>query len=96
MKLQKFSENKIVSIISGVLITMGIIGFLLWLIQRVIEGKGIDLYKSHWGLSFSAIGVLIFIGVAILAGLIGAFYSYRQSKEERDLVKKYGKGRNVE
>jgi len=75
---------------------MGIIGFLLWLIQRVIEGKGIDLYKSHWGLSFSAIGVLIFIGVAILAGLIGAFYSYRQSKEERDLVKKYGKGRNVE
>ena len=96
MKLQKFSENKIVWTISGVLFAMGITGFLLWLIQRVIEGKGTDLYKSHWGLSFSAIGILIFIGVAILVGFIGAYYSYHQSKEEKDLINKYGKGRDIE
>ncbi len=96
MKLLKFSESKIVWIISGVLVTVGVTGFLLWLIQRVIEGRGTDLYKSHWGLSFSAIGVLIFVGVAILVGFIGTYYSYHENKEERDLLNKYGRGRDNE
>ncbi len=73
------------------LLLIGFSGFVLWLIKRVVDGKAIDLYKSHWGLTNSALGVLIFIGVAILAGIVAIYINHKHSKEEKDLIDKYGK-----
>ena len=75
-------------------LTLGFIGFIAfvsWLIQRVIDGKGADLYQSHWGISFSAIGVLILIAVAVAAIIIGAYFNYKHNQTEKDFLKKYGK-----
>lgn len=67
------------------------IGFLFWLIQRVTDGKGIDLYQSHWGISYSAIGILIFLAVTVIVVLISAYLSYRHKQVEKDFIEKYGK-----
>ncbi len=94
MKLQKFTESNTTRIVYGVLMTLGTSGFILWLVKRVVDGKGIDLYKSNWGLSFSAIGVLVLFTVAVLAVLVSLFFMYRQNKLEKDLLEKYGKDKD--
>ena len=87
MNLTRFSESKIALLVAVILMIVSGLSFVFWLVLRVLDGKGADLYKSHWGLSFSAIGVLILIGVCILVGFIGVYYSYQQSRMEKDLIK---------
>jgi heme/copper-type cytochrome/quinol oxidase subunit 2 len=70
---------------------IGFIGFVAWLIQRVSDGKGTDLYQSHWGINYSAIGVLILIAVAVVAAVIGAYLNHKHNKVEKDFLEKYGK-----
>ena len=66
-------------------------GFVLWLIQRVFDGKGTDLYQNTWGINLSAIGILILLVVVLVTVIIGAYYNHRHKQEEKDFLKKYGK-----
>lgn len=77
-----------------ILIFIGVVGFIMWLLQRVSEGKGTDLYQSHWGINFSAIGVLITLACVVVAAAIGMYFAKKHQDEEKDFLKKYGKNRD--
>lgn len=96
MKNKGTLKSNIFAIIAGILILIGMVGFLSWLIQRVIEGKGTDLYQSVWGISFSAIGLLITIFVVVMAVLLGSYINHKHKKEEKDFISKYGKKSDVQ
>jgi heme/copper-type cytochrome/quinol oxidase subunit 2 len=91
MGLRKFIENKWTFIVSEILLIIGASGFLLWLIKRVIDGKGIDLYRSNWGINYSSIGILTLIVLVVVVMIVGSYLSSRQRKEEFDLLQKYSK-----
>ena len=87
---------RIVFIVGEVLTLVGFLGLFLWLLKEVIDGNGTNLYQSHWGLNFSPIGVLIFLGVCVVAGFIALYFIHREKKEEEDLLEKYGEKKNRE
>lgn len=83
--------NTVLFVTSLVLGVFGFFGLVFWLIKRVLDGKGADLYQSHWGISYSAIGVLILLVATIFAALIGGYLNHQFKKEEKDFLDKYGK-----
>jgi len=91
MKNKGTLKSNIFAAIAGLSIFIGMVGFLSWLIQRVIEGKGTDLYQSQWGISFSAIGLLITILFVVVVVMFGWYINHKNKKEEKDFINKYGK-----
>ena len=57
--------------VAGVLVLAGFLANILLLIERVRTGRGIDLFRTGYGLEVGAVSVLTLLGVVLLA-LVGA------------------------
>jgi hypothetical protein len=64
---------------------------VLWTAERIREGEGGVLYRSAWGYTVSAYGLLVwFIAGGLVIALVG-FLGWRARREERDFERKYGR-----
>jgi hypothetical protein len=77
--------------IAGVITTVGLIGFVIRVWNKIASGQGADYYKTFWGVEFSYIGVFIIILLLPFILLIGLLFRYLERREEKDFLQKYGK-----
>jgi hypothetical protein len=63
---------------------IGFVGFVLFVFQKILEGRGLEYYLTGYGVQFNylgAAGVLIALSVAVL---VGRALRYWTKHEERD------------
>ncbi len=81
------TRSRIVWTLAGVLAFLGFLTFVVGLVNRVRQGRGIDHYTAMSGYEWSAIPVLILIVVAFTVLIIGGMLRwYFDRREERDFV----------
>lgn len=76
--------------VAGVASVFGLVGLVLKALAMVRDGLGIETYRTFFLVEFSWVGVLVFIGVAVVALLIGALVRWREQLQWRALERKYG------
>jgi len=91
MKLTSLTSSKVFKRSGIILVALAIITFAARIVMKVIDGKGADLYKSHYGISFSPVGILILFVILCLVGVWVLYALYKYEKLEKDLLSKYGK-----
>jgi hypothetical protein len=65
----------------------GFVAMLVGLLDAVRSGKGLNTYRSFWGVEWNPLVVLILIIVATLVLVVGgALSSYAEEREERDFL----------
>lgn len=79
-------------IVAGVASVLGLVGLVLRAVAMIRDGRGIETYKTFWGVEFSWIGVLVGIGASVLALVVAVFFRWREERQWRALEKKYGAG----
>ena len=78
MSVRTFQKSRTIRWTAGVLGVLGIAGFIVWLVQRIQAGRGLDPYRTGAGVETNAVQVL---AMAILLALI--FVGYRVGKAVR-------------
>lgn len=58
--------------------------------SMVIAGRGLEAYRTFWGVEFNWLGFLVFIASAALALLVALLFAIREHLLWRDLEQKYG------
>ena len=71
---------------------LGIVGFVLLLVDKVASGRGLDYYMNGWGVRQNYLSTLVLIAIVpiVLAAAWG--FRYWQKREEKDLLKRYANG----
>lgn len=59
-------------------------------IYMVDEGRGLETYHTFWLVQFDWVGLLIFLGITLMAVLVALIFRLREHMEWRDFEKKYG------
>jgi flagellar biogenesis protein FliO len=72
MSLRAFHKSHTMRWTAGVLGVLGVAGFVLWLVQRVHAGHGLDPYRTGAGVEVNAVQVL-----ATIVFLLFLFIAYR-------------------
>lgn|SRR5262249_55192727 len=62
---------------------------ILRAVKKVINGQGLDTYRTFWEVEFSYIGVLVLFAAIPLALVVGALIRLREHLQWRDLERKY-------
>jgi hypothetical protein len=70
---------------------MGAAGFVLELILKVQQGRGLDYYFTGFGVKMNYLGVLILVMLAPVALLVAAGVSWWARRHERDFLRRYGR-----
>jgi len=65
------------------LCALGGFGWMLFVVRRVIDGHGHDIYFNWWGVQFSYIGTLVLIASAFLVGLAAWLLRRWATRRER-------------
>lgn len=68
---------------------VGFIALVLWNLERILNGEGADLYRTHWGVNFSSIGFFALLIACVFLFIVAAVLRYKQSKEEKNFIEKY-------
>jgi hypothetical protein len=76
-------------LIAGILV--GGAAKVLWTVERIRSGEGGVLYRSAWGYTVSAYGLLVWFVAGGLVFAVLGFVAWRQRREERDFARKYGR-----
>ena len=61
--------------------------------KKVVEGEGLDPYRTFWQVEFNTIGVLVLFGCIPVALVAGALWRLREYLQWRDLERKYRGGK---
>ena len=85
--LQKFL-NKTFSV-AMVTMMLGFVGFVAFLIDKVLRGHGLDYYISGMGYKLNYLGVLILVALMPLLVLVVWLVAWYQGRDERDFKEKY-------
>lgn len=59
-------------------------------IDKVASGQGAQTYRTFWLVEFSYVGLIVLVGVVIVALIVGTIDEVRERWQIRDLEKKYG------
>ena len=76
--------------VAGILALLGTVGWVLRVIRKVLDGKGLESYTTFWGLSVNYIAALVFIVCCALLLLAAPLLHWWGTREERDFKRKYG------
>ena|SRR5438067_1344 len=64
--------------------------------KKVVEGEGLDSYRTFWQVEFNYIGILVLFGCIPVALVVGALWRLREYLQWRDLERKYrGRKRDI-
>jgi hypothetical protein len=61
--------------------------------KKVVEGEGLDSYRTFWEMEFNYIGVLVLFGCIPVALVVGALWRLREYLQWRDLERRYRGGK---
>lgn len=74
-----------------VIVMLGFVSFVIFLINKVISGQGLDYYISGKGYEFNYLGALILVISFPLIGLSGWLISWYQERDWRAFKDRYSK-----
>lgn len=92
MKKSTHKPGKTVFFIGLTLVFLGIVGFVLLLIDKVATGRGLDYYINGWGISQNYLSTLVLIAIVPIVIAAAWGFRYWQKREEKDLLKRYANG----
>ena len=87
----KVKLKKIFIAILWGLLSLGFIGFVLRVIQKVKSGHGLDYYRTGHGVEMNYIGALIAIGIIPIVLILGWLGKKIYYLKEKYLISKYNK-----
>ena len=65
------------------LCALGGFGWMLFVVRKIADGHGHDIYFTWWGVQFSYIGALVLIASAFLVGLAAWLLRWWGTRQER-------------
>jgi hypothetical protein len=81
--------------IAGVASVIGMIAMVLMAIEKVRTGHGLDTYRTFWMVENNWIGLLVFLGAAVVALAIGLLLRLKERHEIQLLQAKYSGDRHA-
>jgi hypothetical protein len=82
------------SALGWTLITAAGIGWPIYIWQKIASGHGRDTYFTGFGVEFNYIGAGILFALLPLVLLAGALLNRWLGREERDFMRRYGRGKD--
>lgn len=76
-------------VLFGLISLAGFLGLVLRALAMVRDGRGMETYRTFFLVQFNWIGVLAFIGSAIVALFIAAMVRWRENQQWRALERQY-------
>jgi hypothetical protein len=58
-------------------------------VRKVVDGQGLDTYRTFWLVEFNWIGFLVLVVAAFVAVFVGMLFAWRENRLWRDLERKY-------
>ena len=76
-----------VAVIASVI---GLARLLTVAIEKVLEGRGFETYRTFWLVEFSYVGVIVLFAAVVLVFPVCVWLWWREEREWRDFERKYG------
>jgi hypothetical protein len=90
VRLSKPSRLVMVGIWAAGIASVGaIVAMVLYAIEKVQNGQGLDTFRTHWLVEFNWVGFLVFLVAVAIALAVGLFFRYREWHEIRKFEAKY-------
>jgi hypothetical protein len=74
---------------AGIASVGAIVAMVLYAIEKVQNGQGLDTFRTHWLVEFNWVGFLVFLVAVAIALAVGLFFRYREWHEIRKFEAKY-------
>lgn len=74
---------------AGVASLGAIVAMVVVAIAKVLNGQGLDTFRTHWLVESNWVGFLVFLVAVAVALAIGLFFRYKEGREIRKLKVRY-------
>jgi uncharacterized membrane protein len=90
--MHKFRKTALLTGIT--LVFLGIVGFILLLIDKATTGRGLDYYMNGWGITQNYLSTLILIAIVPIALAVAWGFRSWQKREENNLLRRYANSKS--